>query len=240
VGSGSGRKRRRISVRKGLLCGLGQAPLRSRLGDLRGIIEGIAKKAAFDEGYIKFNCIFKKTQPPAHTKELIAYRQKLYDYKLIGAYPNKVGYGNISIRTKNTILITGSATGNFKRINKTHISRITDYDIEGNNLHCTGGIKASSESMTHATLYECSDEIGAVIHVHNLAMWNRWKDRIPTTSKKATYGTPEMARAIQRLYKKTDFKTKGVAVMGGHKKGLIAFGKNLEEAYQRIIALKGR
>ncbi|MFO7710592.1 MAG: HAD-IA family hydrolase [Candidatus Woesearchaeota archaeon] len=205
------------------------------LKQLISIVENINLEKVLEEGYIKFQCNFRKTKPvpEERIKQLNRYRQKLYDKGLIGAYQNKIGYGNLSTRY-GEVIITGSATGNYKKLDNTHYSRITNYDIEKNELSCTGGTKASSESLTHEAIYECSKEIHAVIHVHSLRMWKAYRGKLPTTSKNATYGTPEIAYELKRLYEQ-GFKEKQIAVLGGHKEGIVAFGKDLEEAYQVIM-----
>ncbi|MFT4304567.1 MAG: HAD-IA family hydrolase, partial [Candidatus Woesearchaeota archaeon] len=204
--------------------------------DLINIINNLNLKRVSEEGYIKFDCTFNKTKPINKNKieELNFYRQKLYDLKLIGAYKNKIGFGNISIRDKKNIIISGSTTGNIKKLNNEHYSIITNYNIHKNKLFCKGGIKASSESMTHAAIYELDENINAVIHIHNLKMWKKYLNKLPTTSVDASYGTPEIAFEIQKLYHK-GFKEKKIAVLGGHKEGIISFGKDLKEAYEKII-----
>ncbi|MBD3249940.1 HAD-IA family hydrolase [Candidatus Woesearchaeota archaeon] len=205
--------------------------------NIKGLIKIVDDLNHIEEGYIKFKCHLKKTKPVSKKKikDLNRYRQKLYNLGLIGAYPNKVGYGNLSKKDED-IIITGTATGNYKKLENKHYSRITGYDLKKNELWCEGQIKASSESMTHAALYGCSEEIGAVLHVHSIKMWKRYLNKLPTTSKKAAYGTPEMADEMKRLYKKTSFKNKKIAVLGGHKEGIISFGKDLKEAYDILLS----
>jgi L-ribulose-5-phosphate 4-epimerase len=206
------------------------------IDEIIDIIDALNLQDVLNEGYIKFNCHFTKSRPieKSKIKELNKYRQKLYNLGLIGAYKNKIGYGNISIKDKE-VIITGSATGNYEHLDNTKYSRITKYDILKNELYCTGEIRASSESMTHEAIYECSSDIHAVIHIHSLDMWNRYKNKLPTTNKKASYGTPEIAIEIKRLYTETDLKKKKIAVLGGHKEGIIAFGKDLKESYEIIL-----
>ncbi len=209
-----------------------------KIAELYDVMDKENLRQVTEEGYTKFTCRFRKSKALSHSviKELDLYRQKLYDRSLIGAYSNKVGYGNISIRKDGNLIITGSTTGNHAHLSAKHYSKVTSFDIERNQVQCTGAIPASSETMTHAALYECSREIGAVIHVHSLEMWKKYKGRLPTTSESAAYGTPEIAREVQRLYRQTSFSERKVAVLGGHKEGLVAFGKNLEDAYQALIS----
>ena len=101
---------------------------------------------------------------------------------------------------------------------------------------CEGPVKASSETMTHAALYEVDDTIKAIIHVHNEAMWKKLIRKLPTTNAKVAYGTPEMAEEIKNLFKDHDFKETGnIIIMAGHEDGIISFGRNLEEAYNILL-----
>lgn len=46
-----------------------------------------------------------------------------------------------------------------------------------------------------------------------------------------------MAEGIKRLFKETNVKNKKILVMGRHKEGIISFGKDLREAYNKICNL---
>ena len=197
-----------------------------------------------DEGYIKFQCHWKEESHDLDEEsqfalnDLIFYRKKFYDLNLIGAYPDGIGFGNISkILSNHDILISGSATGNFKDVNSHHFSRVTKCLIESNEVFCQGPIIASSESMTHQMIYQLPEEINVVVHVHHFKLWEDYKFRIPTTRKDVPYGTPEMANEILRLYNMDKLKQTKCLAMAGHEEGLIAFGKNFEEVYQLYCGL---
>lgn len=186
-----------------------------------------------DEGYIKFKCRLIKEAPLAAEAlaEINLWRDKLYQLGLIGAYENGVGFGNISVRSEgNTFIISGSSTGHLARLNENHYVLVEAYDFMENGLTCRGPIKASSESLSHAAVYESSPQTMSVIHIHNLEMWQQWMDKVPTTNKEIDFGTPEMAHDIQWLIHESDFQGEGMIVMGGHKEGIITFGKTLAAA----------
>jgi ribulose-5-phosphate 4-epimerase/fuculose-1-phosphate aldolase len=187
-----------------------------------------------DDGYIKFSCDFLQSSaiPSKDIVELNKWRDKLYSLRLIGAYENGIGYGNISVRKdKNTFLITGSATGNFSHLTGEHYSEVIDYDINKNYLKCEGPLKASSESMTHAAIYSIDNEINAVIHIHNLKLWEYLLNKVPTASKDAAYGTPEIAREMIRLFNDEQHAGRsGIIVTEGHKEGVFTFGRDIDTA----------
>jgi ribulose-5-phosphate 4-epimerase/fuculose-1-phosphate aldolase len=192
-----------------------------------------------DEGYIKFNCHWIEAPPTSAIQliELNKWRDILYQRGLIGAYPNGIGFGNISIRVSgNTFIITGSATGGLSTLNESHFVLVKDYSFVQNSVTCTGPIKASSESLSHAVIYECSPATHAVLHIHNLNMWKKLIDVVPTTKQDITYGTPEMANEIKRLFQQTDVSREKIIAMAGHTEGIIAFGNTLDEAGDILLA----
>ena len=191
-------------------------------------------------GYIKFKYEWEKkhfTFPREQFERANYWRQKFYEMNLIGVYDDGIGFGNISIRMDqtNNFIITGSATGRCKNLNKMHYSMVDYFDIEDNFVKCTGEIKASSESLTHAAVYMEAPSINAIVHTHNKAMWDYYKDKKPTTSPNAPFGTPEIANEIRELIKKPGVIKDKLIVMGGHEEGLITFGKDVEEAGNALL-----
>ena len=195
-----------------------------------------------DEGYTKFSCDWTR-RPLAEfpeTAQLCRCRQSLFDAGLIGEYTDiGIGFGNISMRVGNSgnFLISGTQTGHLDAVGPEHFALVTSADFDRNHVTCTGPVQASSESMTHAALYETDQSIRAVAHVHNDHLWRTLKDHIPTTSDDIAYGTPEMAREFARIYRDSDLRHSGIAVMGGHDAGLISIGSSVDEATARILAL---
>jgi len=165
--------------------------------------------------------------------ELNACRRKLLGLRLIGQDSNGIGFGNVSVRdgaTRN-FHITGSATGGLSKLSLTDCVRVVDCDFKKNWLRYEGIAIPSSESLTHAAIYESDSITSAVIHCHDSALWRAILDRGPTSSKAVAYGTPEMAYEVMRLFKTTDVQSRKILVMAGHEGGIVTFGKNLEDAF---------
>ena len=184
--------------------------------------------------YIKFRCEHEKTEktPFAGFDQLNAYRSKLRQRGLIGMDTSGIGFGNLSVRDNgNGFRITGSGTGGLPELTPAHYTKVVAYDFARNWLRCEGPAIASSESLTHAAVYKSESNAGAVIHCHNSTLWTALLDRAPTTPKAAEYGTPELAFAVERLFKNSDVKAKKIVVMAGHEGGVVVFGKNLGEAF---------
>lgn len=188
-----------------------------------------------DEGYIKFKVEWEEKEINISSSvfnEINTCRNELFDLELIGAYENGIGFGNISVRAeRNQFLITGSATGNIQKLDQKHYSLVKNFDLDKNHVQCKGLTKASSESLSHAIIYETLPNVNAVIHTHNLAMWETYKNHLPTTNKQASFGTPEMALEIKKLLKLNS----GIIIMGGHEEGILCYSKTLIEAQELLV-----
>ncbi|MFI5132673.1 MAG: class II aldolase/adducin family protein [Chitinophagales bacterium] len=190
------------------------------------------------EGVIKFNCKWIKSDPlqADWIKDINDWRNKLYNAGLISENADGIGYGNISVRYKaNEFIISGSSTGKLKKLSGEHFTLVTDYNLEQNSLTTVGPIKASSESLTHAIIYESQKDVNAVIHVHHLQLWKKLLTTRPATSNTVGYGTTAMAKEILRLFRESDLSAQKIFAMGGHEEGIVSFGKNLDEAGQAIF-----
>lgn len=196
--------------------------------------------APLDEGYIKFQLYWKEraVEFPQEIAALMEARDEMHTRGLIGVYDNGIGFGNISIRhpqERNQFIISGSATGGHFPCSSSHFAIVDQYNISSNQVWCTGPAKASSESMTHAVIYELDASIQAVIHVHHFALWKSLLNQVPTTDESVPYGTPEMASAVQELYRRGGLQETQLLAMAGHEEGLIAYGTTLREASTILI-----
>ncbi len=188
-----------------------------------------------ETGSIKFTCqqVAVEMRPFPGFAEMNRYRRKLLDLGLIGVDASGIGFGNLSVRDRATarFYITGSATGGILELRLADYAKVVDYDFGKNWLRYEGSTVASSESLTHAAVYESDPITRAVIHCHDLKLWATLLDKVPTTPKGVEYGTPEMAYAVRQLFARTDVTHKKIFVMAAHDGGLVSFGRDLEEAF---------
>ncbi|MFC2130786.1 class II aldolase/adducin family protein [Bacteroidota bacterium] len=190
-----------------------------------------------EEGYIKFRCLFseKNCVESQEIKEINFWRRRLCSIGLIGANENGIGFGNISRRTGDKeFIITGSGTGKYNKLGTEHYSKVIGWDIDKNLVECVGLISASSEALTHAAIYEKERSVKAVVHTHHNVLWSNLKNKYRVTADYALFGTPEMAREIQRFLNID--KSENIIIMGGHKDGIITYGKSMTEAGNLIVA----
>ena len=191
-----------------------------------------------DEGYIKFHVGWDSGPPSIDIGGLVDVRNSLHQLGLIGEYEDiGIGYGNVSQRVADTnhFHVSGSATGGIAKAVAMHFCLVDAYDLDANSVHCIGPVVASSESMTHAMLYACSDQIGAVLHVHHLAFWQHLLHDAPTTRAGVAYGTPGMALEMKRLMLHSDLPQRKILAMAGHSEGIIAIGLNVADAYNALL-----
>jgi L-ribulose-5-phosphate 4-epimerase len=176
--------------------------------------------------------------PPVNSSlvtPLEQWRERLYGVGLIGAYPDGLGYGNLSIRHGGGFIITGTQTGHLPSLDHSHYTFVSKVDIPANQLWCKGPVKASSEGMTHAACYALDSSIQAVFHVHNLDMWKAFMDVWPTTDAKITYGTPAMALAVEEVWKQHGKPLPYSLVMAGHEEGIIVAGRSMDEVGELLL-----
>ena len=211
------------------------------------------------EGVIKFRCHWTREPiplDPAASAGLLMWRSRLREQGLLGVDADGVGYGNVSVRVRPvqerrgrepgssgpSFLITGSGTGGLAEIDDTHLSLVTDCRIEENLLFCRGLSEASSESLSHAAIYRAGAEVGAVIHAHSARLWGEHLGKLPSTPPDVGYGTPEMALSLESIVGRLSDhdelgRSQHVVVMGGHPDGLIAYGRDLDEAGEELLGL---
>jgi ribulose-5-phosphate 4-epimerase/fuculose-1-phosphate aldolase len=189
--------------------------------------------------YVKFTfqCARADITPFDELAGLNAYRRKLLEERLMGVDSTGVGFGNVSVRdgVSKNFYITGSATGGLPELTSTDCVRVVAYDFARNWLRYEGAAIPSSESLTHAAVYESDPSTSAIIHCHDLGLWATPLDRVPATSKAVAYGTPEMAYEIMRLFKVSNVRSEKILVMAGHEGGIVTFGEDLEDAFDVLM-----
>ena len=195
-----------------------------------------------DEGVIKYHCHWIKedsvgrdvANPRLHQPltDLMKKRDLMRFLGLIGVYENGIGFGNVSqrINNSNQFIISGTQTAHFPTLKPENYTVVTDFNIEENSLTCWGPVKAASESLTHAAIYNYQPKIMGIIHIHNYQLWQELMFKVPTSNPDVPYGTPQMAKEMFRLFDEDNLGVEKILVMAGHQDGIISFGKDLDEA----------
>jgi hypothetical protein len=135
-------------------------------------------------------------------------------------------------------VITGSQTGGVPVLAPEHFTIVTAYDPEENLLVSRGPVQPSSESLTHGSVYDQDGEIRWVMHVHSPEIWQHAEALgLPVTAPDVSYGSPEMAAEVARLFRETDVCERRIFAMGGHEDGIISFGKTAEAAAKALFEM---
>ena len=201
------------------------------------------------EGVIKFDLQFTPADPvsPGSLQELNRWRSILWKHKLIGQDPDRYegyGFGNVSQRIApfeekcgmRVFVISGTQTGEREELDTSLYAIVNSWDTAHNQVTASGPVKPSSESLTHAMIYDLDNELRAVLHVHSPDIWKTAAAQgIPVTDASIEYGTPEMALEVRRLFTETNVRQSRIFSMGGHEDGIVSFGHNVEQAGQALL-----
>lgn len=133
--------------------------------------------------------------------------------------------GNFSVRTKGGIVI--KSTGAFPhQLKKNDFVLVSGFKKE--DVFIYGDKEPSSEARLHWGIYQARPEINCVLHTHDFLAVNspqKIKD-LPYVSD-YPYGTMELARAVKRASKRSDY-----IIMKNH--GVLALGKNISSSLKLI------
>jgi hypothetical protein len=186
--------------------------------------------ALSDDGIIKYQAERRVGELPAmdQLETLNRARTTLFDWGLVGAYPNGVGYGNVSLRYEGKqFAITASATGSDRSLTQSQYCLIESFSIDENRVWSRGSLHASSESMTHGAIYAACPAAQCIMHVHSRALFDHLlQTDAPNTPADIPYGTPAMARCVSQLVSAQD-KLPVLFVMAGHDEGVVAYGADI-------------
>jgi len=209
------------------------------------------------EGVIKFavehqTCLLDRRTYGELACRLVAWREIMALTGLVGKDPRRyegAAYGNVSVRVgrpsaglgRRAFLITGTQTSGKREIGLDDLALVERYDFDRNRVVSRGRSRPSSESMTHGAAYDLGPHVRCVLHAHSPILWSRSEElRLPRTGSSVAYGTPEMAREVQRLYRDGIFAERRILAMGGHEDGILVFGRSLEEAGETLVAWLAR
>ncbi len=210
-----------------------------------------------DEGAIKFEAAHRDSPLPARrfgeaACRLIAWREIFAKTGLVGQEPGLYGgfgYGNVSCRVgppsmprrRRAFLITGTQTSGKACMSLADLCVVESCQPRRNRVESYGASMPSSESLTHGAIYDLGSHIRFVFHAHSPTIWRRTEMlRIPITDRRVPYGTPEMAREVERLWRSSPLPDLGMLAMGGHEDGVIAFGRSAEEAGEVMLRFLAR
>ncbi|MDX9719301.1 MAG: class II aldolase/adducin family protein [Myxococcota bacterium] len=205
------------------------------------------------EGVIKFRLEHQQSnwyrEVPEYAIELIAWRQLLKQLGLLGQTPsryNGLAFGNVSTRVppfsssraQRAFVITASNTSGEDTLEPSELVLIKHFDT-AKHMACAVGLRApSSETLSHAALYQLGAHLRWVFHIHSPLLWEaatQGRIRLPTSSPDAAYGDAALVQEIGRLWRQSALSEKGIMAMGGHRDGLLLFGRSAGELGKNLL-----
>jgi hypothetical protein len=171
---------------------------------------------------------------------LAAWRSILRDLEILGEDPERYGgfgYGNLSVRqASGGFMITASQTSGCAVLERDQLVQVTRSDLAGFRVNAVGSMAPSSESLTHAIVYDADPRVNVVFHVHSPVIW-RARERlgIPATAADVPYGTPAMAKAVYTLMTREQRRPLLFAT-AGHEDGVFAAGATIPECGALLVS----
>ena len=202
------------------------------------------------EGVIQFEFdLAPATGPPLEVpvlQELLAWRTVLRRLGLLGRTPGRyggLGYGNLSVRDPlrtREFVITASQTGGIRDLDAQGLCRIREFDLARFRVSAQGMRPPSSESLSHAMIYDADPGVRWVFHVHSPEILHRAKAlRIPATGPDVAYGSPAMAGAVTEVLAMNAERPLAFVTLG-HEDGVFACGGTAGEAGACLVKLLAR
>jgi class II aldolase/adducin N-terminal domain-containing protein len=194
-----------------------------------------------ETGGVKFRAerLTADMQPCLDLAELNLYRSKLRERQFIGQDANGIGFGNISVKAKNEtgffITISGGAIR--ESIGQADLVWVKSWSFAENLVRFEGPGTPSAETLTHAAIYGANRSAGAILHIHNRSVWDWLVAHAQATADAAEYGTTAMAETVQEFLDRSTCLT-NVFAMSGHEEGVLAFGRDLAEAYASLMSVQ--
>lgn len=196
------------------------------------------------EGVIKYQCHHEYSVLLEDQKclqafaELLPWRQLSWQLRLLGQDPalyEGYGYGNISIRhPEQGFLISGSQTSGVDTPALSDFCWVQSVSVSDNTVNSKGQASPSSESMTHAAIYQALSSVVTVLHAHSSLIYDAADAlSLPATAADIPYGSVVMAEAVAQLV--VDQGSAGVFVMKGHQDGVVSYGESPEQAISLMI-----
>jgi ribulose-5-phosphate 4-epimerase/fuculose-1-phosphate aldolase len=195
------------------------------------------------DGVIQFQLHHRAAPPPeaAATEVISRLRDALHARGWIGRDPARyggLGYGNVSRRLQaQAFVVSATQTGHLATLAAGDWVTVTRASPATNELWSGGACKPSSESLTHAAIYQACVAT-FVCHIHHPALWKaacRGAIALPRTPASATYGTPAMAAALSEIA--TRFPLPFAAAMTEHEDGLMAAADSPAELLELLDRL---
>lgn len=205
--------------------------------------------AAEKEGTIRFAYALQPPDGPVASSGVLqtlrGWRNVLRRLGLLGQDPQRyggLGFGNLSLRDAGSpeqFVITASQTAGFPELEDGDLVRITHSNPTRFWVDALGHQPPSSETLSHAMIYQSDPEVGCVFHVHSPDIWLRADDlALPCTEESVPYGSAAMAEAVAGLLREHGSPLTFATL--GHQDGVFACAADARSAGDALVHLLAR
>lgn len=197
------------------------------------------------EGTIRFAYALEPPAGPVADDALLAalsgWRAVLKRLAVLGQDPARyhgLGFGNVSARDPrrpDEFVITASQTAGADELTDAELVRITHSNPTRFWVDACGHQPPSSETLTHAMVYQADSSISWVFHGHCPDIWQRATElELPVTAEDVPYGTPAMAQAVAYLLEVHPARPAVFATLG-HEDGVFACGATADHTGAALV-----
>jgi hypothetical protein len=201
---------------------------------------------AATEGTIHFAYnLTPQATPLPEFSELAAWRDILFRLDLIGQHPDKYegfAFGNLSAKSADqaedddAFVITASQTSGALHLDAGHLVTIREANLSRFWVEAEGVEPPSSETLTHAMIYQADIRARSVLHIHNAEIWHhRAELNLPETPESVSYGTQAMVSAVAELLDQHQSRPL-VFATAGHKDGIFVLGTHLRDCGGLLVS----
>lgn len=159
---------------------------------------------------------------------IAAWRSVLRQLNLIGQMPDRYAgfaYGNLSFRRADDFVVTASQTSGAQELTLEDLAIVSHANTERFWVDARGTQPPSSESITHAMLYQADPRVRCILHIHNPSIWQQRQSlKLLQTAEDVGYGTPAMAAAVKSLLENNQSRPLLFAT-AGHEDGVFVCGR---------------
>jgi L-ribulose-5-phosphate 4-epimerase len=202
------------------------------------------------EGTIRFAYGLEPPEGPvtdaATLQNLRGWRAVFRRLSLLGQDAERyggLGFGNLSARDTRAgeaFVITASQTSGAPDLTEEDLVRITHSDPGRFWVDAIGHQPPSSETLTHAMVYQADSTIGWVFHVHSPDIWQRAGElALPATAGDVPYGSPAMAAAVAELLAEHADRPITFVTLG-HEDGVFACARSADGAAGALLCTLAR
>jgi ribulose-5-phosphate 4-epimerase/fuculose-1-phosphate aldolase len=207
-------------------------------------------EGSHEEGTIRFayalDAPADRIADPLTVDMLRGWRRVLKRLGLLGQVADRyagLGFGNLSARDParpNEFVVTASQTSGVEVLDDDGLVRIVRADLARFWVDALGRQPPSSETLTHAMIYQADARVNWVFHGHAPEIWRQTQALgLPATPEHVSYGSTAMVQAVGEILARHPSRPLAFTTLG-HEDGVFACGASADATGSVLTALLAR